>query len=807
MAVKEVVKMYVDELFQKSIKKTKNIAKLRKMDLHIHSPASKDYICSQKDIDITEEYKELINRFIESDLDVIAITDHNTIEGYKQIVNIIKNDDVLKDRLLGKYIMPGIEITCFARHFLVYFSESMPIAKIEEFIKRCGIDNECDNDKASADRVTPLTLCEIANEYNAFVCLPHADGDKGFLKDYIKETKRDEQFTISGGIVEKVLRCTNLFGVCISNESNRKILSNVISNFNKNLKIFKASDSHSICDEKNYKSSGKPMGTEFCYANIGELNFRTIKSFFKNPNTNIFEQIPVKRNSYIISACIKGSFVKNKSNEQEWEILPFSRELNCFIGARGTGKSTIIDIIKYAFNFYDTETYYYQHNDEYLVYNIDEIEEYDEFEEKENIISRFEEIVIFINKEDEIYALAVAPKGINSPNVTIYKYARKKFIKDVNSIRLNNKNMNRIIEFISEIKPIIYQQKNILEIGNNKMKVTKTIYSIIERIIGRDYQELLLEKRRLQSQVNELCKKIEIERKRDENADDNSKLLIEKYNKLLDVAEKINKHNIETIKKMNLVLKEKLILEYEVNLPKKYKDNLIYEIINNNRNKGNFRGYSDEIRIRNNLQNLFSKISDVHNLLYLLFTKQYKELAKKTGMSENIMEGACDYTYKYFDANYISNIPQVLIDFKINVNYGISNKKIFRERANLSFGQKAVGILLILLYGTTISDNNQLLILDQPEDDLDNAYVYHTLVKELDKVKEKRQLIVATHSPNIAVAGNSENILILKGNGENSWLECNGTIYNKAVAKEAINILEGNEIAFKERAELYGINI
>ena len=36
---------------------------------------------------------------------------------------------------------------------------------------------------------------------------------------------------------------------------------------------------------------------------------------------------------------------------------------------------------------------------------------------------------------------------------------------------------------------------------------------------------------------------------------------------------------------------------------------------------------------------------------------------------------------------------------------------------NLSFGQKAVGILLILLYGTTISDNNQLLILDQPEDD------------------------------------------------------------------------------------------
>ena len=43
--------------------------------------------------------------------------------------------------------------------------------------------------------------------------------------------------------------------------------------------------------------------------------------------------------------------------------------------------------------------------------------------------------------------------------------------------------------------PIIYQQKNILEIGNNKMKVTKTIYSIIERIIEREYQELCLEKK------------------------------------------------------------------------------------------------------------------------------------------------------------------------------------------------------------------------------------------------------------------------------------------------------------------------
>ena len=52
--------MYIDDLYDKSIKKMKNIAKLKKMDLHIHSPASKDYIRSKKDIDVMKEYEKFI---------------------------------------------------------------------------------------------------------------------------------------------------------------------------------------------------------------------------------------------------------------------------------------------------------------------------------------------------------------------------------------------------------------------------------------------------------------------------------------------------------------------------------------------------------------------------------------------------------------------------------------------------------------------------------------------------------------------------------------------------------------------------
>lgn len=73
--------------------------------------------------------------------------------------------------------------------------------------------------------------------------------------------------------------------------------------------------------------------------------------------------------------------------------------------------------------------------------------------------------------------------------------------------------------------------------------------------------------------------KIEIERNRDENAENNSRALISKYNKLFDVSEKINTYNIETLDKMNKILNDKLILTYEIDLPRRYKENIIDEIV------------------------------------------------------------------------------------------------------------------------------------------------------------------------------------------------------------------------------------
>jgi predicted ATPase len=76
---------------------------------------------------------------------------------------------------------------------------------------------------------------------------------------------------------------------------------------------------------------------------------------------------------------------------------------------------------------------------------------------------------------------------------------------------------------------------------------------------------------------------------------------------------------------------------------------------------------------------------------------------------------------------------------------------------NLSFGQKSS----ILLSFTLFSEARRPLIIDQPEDHLDSQFIYETVVKTLRQIKERRQIIVATHNANIAVLGDAELLLPL----------------------------------------------
>jgi hypothetical protein len=118
----------------------------------------------------------------------------------------------------------------------------------------------------------------------------------------------------------------------------------------------------------------------------------------------------------------------------------------------------------------------------------------------------------------------------------------------------------------------------------------------------------------------------------------------------------------------------------------------------------------------------------------------------------------------------------------------------------LSDGQKHTILLAIAM----LAESNVPLVIDQPEDDLDNAFIFDSVVTTLRTIKERRQVIVVTHNANIAVLGDSELILPMKRSGENSHVMDRGSIDRSPTKKAVQEILEGGELAFRRRREIYG---
>jgi ABC-type lipoprotein export system ATPase subunit len=121
----------------------------------------------------------------------------------------------------------------------------------------------------------------------------------------------------------------------------------------------------------------------------------------------------------------------------------------------------------------------------------------------------------------------------------------------------------------------------------------------------------------------------------------------------------------------------------------------------------------------------------------------------------------------------------------------------YKESTKLSTGQRCTTILPILLV-----QSERPLLIDQPEDNRDNAFVYDTIVKALRDVKGGRQVIFVTHNPNIPVLGEAERVFVFASDGQHASLRQVGTVDE---CKEDIElILEGGREAFLQRKARYG---
>jgi len=156
--------------------------------------------------------------------------------------------------------------------------------------------------------------------------------------------------------------------------------------------------------------------------------------------------------------------------------------------------------------------------------------------------------------------------------------------------------------------------------------------------------------------------------------------------------------------------------------------------------------------------------------------------------------------YEDFEALEYDDKPTLKVTKVIENSTG-KKTRITRSLAQLSLGQQQSILLAILLQ----SKSTNPLLIDQPEDNLDSEFIYKTIVDNLRKIKEKRQIIIVTHNPNIAVLGDAELIIPLKSTSIKTHISDRGSIDRKEIRNLCCDILEGGKQAFISRQKLYGI--
>jgi energy-coupling factor transporter ATP-binding protein EcfA2 len=232
------------------------------------------------------------------------------------------------------------------------------------------------------------------------------------------------------------------------------------------------------------------------------------------------------------------------------------------------------------------------------------------------------------------------------------------------------------------------------------------------------------------------------------------------------------------------------------------KDEKVKIIINDFRNKEDFENtlrkiidrdtgfYEDIDNLKNQCFNgiVKNKMENFRNLI--LKIREKEEGLNVTGHFKNLINGLTDAD--------IDELMLFMPEDEIEVKYKPTPTGGFKSLSTASAGQKTTAILtFILSYGNTP------IILDQPEDDLDNRLVYDLIVHKLKQAKENRQIIIVTHNANIPVNGDSEYIISMDSESRFLKVLNVGSVDKSEIKKEICDVMEGSEMAFNMRSKRY----
>lgn len=845
-----------------------------KADFHLHTKADKEFKYEDDENEFIQKY---ITQLKSSNTSIGVITNHNKFDK-DEFVKLKKA--AIKE---GIWLIAGLEFSLKEGiHLLIAFKDDWYKGhedNINGFISNAfyGISNpnspQYPNSNLSL-KETVEALDKIGLDY--YLALAHPDDVNGLFR------------VLKGRTLEAFIQDDSFNNVIALQKSGN------IDNYNRLCGLANRDMACVEGSDNAHKGIAGIGNGRITFVKIGSYNFEALKYALTDKDNRIHpKEKPDLNNAYVKSIAFEGGLLDGIE-------IGFSPALNNFIGIRGSGKSSIIEILRYTLGIslggqasdkdyknslieyvlksggkvkttvvdklkkeYRIEKIYGQKEDVYLnderidIPSIDTVfnrpvyfgqkdlsNKHIDFEAdlvrkligkrldaiKAEIAQKSSEINDVISNIKKLKNLAELKKEINATiadaeyKLKVFKEKgienklkqQSRFDTDISQLKtivseiVDFKNdlaelYNNYKSFFTDTKFVTEENKEIFEQAeSNFMTIAAefeklgTIETNISNKTGELkelYKKILDKKEALKEEFAKIKREIDIPNVNpDEFLKLNRTIEISKL-KLLEI-EKSEKKKADLTKSLNdkiaelnqLWHKEYQILEKEVSRINEYEKSLSIYVT--------YKGREDIFGEK--LQQVF-KGSGIRSATYDSIQSDYKDfveiyrdwanLNSKLNISESLITE--------FKNRFINNLED-LLTFRVQDKFTIKyNDKPLKDH---SLGQRATALILFLL----AQKETDVLIIDQPEDDLDNQTIYEDVIKEIKGLKGNMQFIFATHNANIPVLGDSEKIISCK------YLESkieisDGTIDDHNMQKQIVTIMEGGEEAFNRRKNIYSI--
>ena len=142
--------------------------------------------------------------------------------------------------------------------------------------------------------------------------------------------------------------------------------------------------------------------------------------------------------------------------------------------------------------------------------------------------------------------------------------------------------------------------------------------------------------------------------------------------------------------------------------------------------------------------------------------------------------------------------PLLLAPLQDAVDFALLDGTEYKPTRQLSMGQRCTVVLPMLL-----AAEHESILLDQPEDHLDNAFIVDTLVQAIRDRANDGQVLVATHNANVPVLGDAQNVIVLASDGRHGFVDTAGPLNDDDIVGSITTLMEGGAEAFARRAAFY----